>query len=330
MEFGRKICSTLDALRHNVFAPVRKMPTTPWENGRELLHIPYGETSENQYLDLYLPDSGEKLPLLVLIHGGGFVFGDSQTRQVQWMYRYFRQHGYVCASVNYRLAQEAPWPAAIADVKAAIRYLRANADGYGIDAGRIAVWGESAGGYLAAMAAVSEDDAFNEMQLVHRGTESVSAKVQVLVDYYGVSDFGDKSVDFTRNGIAGWLVRLANRWLTIPELAEGHFNSVDDFFIRMPYDAIPENEADVYCPAGYIKKLDIGSLKVILVHGESDITVPVQQTRRLENAFSAQIGEENVFAVYPHPCKHADDRLYSDSFLETIEEKMNCFLNISR
>lgn len=230
MEFGRRICSTLDVLWHNVFAPVRKMPTTPWENGRELLHIPYGETSENQYLDLYLPDSGEKLPLLVLIHGGGFVFGDSQTRQVQWMYRYFRQHGYVCASVNYRLAQEAPWPAAIADVKAAIRYLRANADDYGIDAGRIAVWGESAGGYLAAMAAVSEDDAFNEMQLVHRGTESVSAKVQVLVDYYGVSDFGDKSVDFTRNGIAGWLVRLANRWLTIPELAEGHFNSVDDFF----------------------------------------------------------------------------------------------------
>ena len=163
MEFGRRICSTLGVLWHNPFAPVRKMPTTPWENGRELLHIPYAETSENQYLDLYLPDCSEKLPLLVLIHGGGFVFGDSQTRQVQWMYRYFRQHGYVCASVNYRLAQEAPWPAAIEDVKAAIRYLRANADGYGIDAGRIAVWGESAGGYLAAMAAVSEDDTFNEM-----------------------------------------------------------------------------------------------------------------------------------------------------------------------
>ena len=73
MEFGRRICSTLGVLWHNAFAPVRKMPTTPWENGRELLHIPYAETSENQYLDLYLPDCSEKLPLLVLIHGGGFA-----------------------------------------------------------------------------------------------------------------------------------------------------------------------------------------------------------------------------------------------------------------
>ncbi len=89
------------------------MPAEHWAGGREMLHIPYAADSASQYLDLYLPDQEGKLPLLILVHGGGFILGDSQSRQTQWMYRYFRKHGFACASVNYRLAQEAPWPAAV-------------------------------------------------------------------------------------------------------------------------------------------------------------------------------------------------------------------------
>lgn len=316
---------TLNIIWQNMTSPKRRMPKTPWD-GRELLHIPYAAVSPSQYLDLYLPDAPGKKPLLVLVHGGGFLYGDSQTRQVEWMYRYFRQRGYACASINYRLAQEAPWPVAIEDVKAALRFLRANAVRFDIDADRFAIWGESAGGYLAAMAAVTDDSTFGGVPYVHQGNAETSAKVQVLVDFYGLADLGDKSEDFRQMGIPRWVVRWANSWLNAPELKASGFTQVEDYFIRKQFSTLSAAEASAYTPISYIKQLDKDSLKVILVHGEADITVPVQQTRKKEAAFAARLGEENVFALYPHSCKHADDRLYEDSFLATVKEKLDCFL----
>ena len=80
---------------------------------------------------------------------GGFVYNDSQSRQAQLMYRYFRDHGYACASVNYRLAQEAAFPAGVEDVKSAIRFLRANAEKYGYDPERFAIWESQLGVFIS-------------------------------------------------------------------------------------------------------------------------------------------------------------------------------------
>ncbi len=316
---------TLSIIWQNMTSPKRRMPKMPWD-GQELLHIPYAAMSPSQYLDLYLPNTSGKKPLLVLVHGGGFLYGDSQTRQMEWMYRHFRQQGYACASINYRLAQEAPWPAAIEDVKAAVRFLRANAVRFGIDADRFALWGESAGGYLAAMAAVTDDDTFVGVPYVHRGNAETSSKAQVLVDFYGLADLGDKSDDFRQMGIPRWVVRWANSWLNAPELKASGFTRVEDYFIRKQFSTLSAAEASAYTPISYMKQLDKDSLKVILVHGEADITVPVQQTRKKEAAFAARLGRENVFALYPRLCKHADDRLYEDSLLTVVREKLDYFL----
>lgn len=316
---------TLNIIWQNMTAHQRRMPKTPWD-GRELLHIPYAAVSPSQYLDLYLPNTPGKKPLLVLVHGGGFLYGDSQTRQVEWMYHYFRQRGYACASLNYRLAQEAPWPAAIEDVKAAVRFLRANAASYGIDESRIALWGESAGGYLAAMAAVTDDNTLGGVPYLNQGDREISARVQVLIDFYGPCELGDKAVEFRQEGIPGWVVRLANRWLNAPELKASGFTQVEDYFIRKEYSTLSAKEAGIYSPLSYLGQLDKGSLKVVLVHGQADITVPVQQTRKMEAAFASHLGKENTFALYPPHCKHADDRLYADDFLTTIKEKLDSFL----
>lgn len=299
--------NTLGIVWDNLTSPRRKMPTAPWNGGQEHLHIPYAAASPSQYLDLYLPDVPGKKPLLVLVHGGGFLLGDSQTRQAQWMYRYFRQKGYVCASVNYRLAQEAPYPAAVADVQAAIAFLRANADAYGIDKRRIALWGESAGGYLAAMAAVSAD-------------------VQVLIDYYSPAELGDKTAEFRQEGIPAWVFRLANSWLNTPILKASGFTQVDDYFIRRPCSTLSPEEAAAYSPLRDTEAMAVKGLKVILVHGDADITVPVLQTRKKEAAYIECLGQENVFALYPPRCKHADDRLYSDEFLAVIKQKLDGFI----
>ena len=186
----------------------------PWSGGRIYEHLPYAGDSESQYLDLYIPNIGqdleqdpeqdsrqdtkpgfEKPGLFVMVHGGGFIAGDSQSRQSILMYRYFRDHGYACASINYRLAQEAPFPAGVEDVKAAVRFLQSHADEYGYDASRTAIWGESAGGYLAMTEAFSNENEF--MGVRYRGQDEDDAagkfyagEAAILIDYYGAADLG--------------------------------------------------------------------------------------------------------------------------------------------
>ena len=102
--------------------------STDWPGGTAYERIQYSAASDADYLHLYIPDSESPMPLAIMVHGGGFILGDADSRQSQYIYRYFRDHGYAAATVNYRLADEAPYPAAIGDVKAAVRYLRANAE----------------------------------------------------------------------------------------------------------------------------------------------------------------------------------------------------------
>ena len=152
----------ISLIRNNLTTGQISLPdTASWSSGKAYLQVPYSDVSETDYLNLYVPDAETPPPLLVLIHGGGFIFGDPETGQIQYMYDYFRDHGYACATVNYRLAQEAPFPGAVDDCKAAIRFLRANADFYGYNADSITVFGESAGGYLALMCAVTTDEDFH-------------------------------------------------------------------------------------------------------------------------------------------------------------------------
>ena len=113
-------------------------------------------------LDLYQPKRAPKdypKPLLIFVHGGGWNSGDARQgggfSDFPGVLAALAAKGYVVASVNYRLSGEAHFPAALQDVKAAIRWLRAHADEYGIDTSRVAVWGEEAGGQLAALAGTS-------------------------------------------------------------------------------------------------------------------------------------------------------------------------------
>jgi len=112
---------------------------------RDLAYVPGGD--ERQKLDLYLPNDGTNLPLIINIHGGAFKAG-SKADGVPVEYL---AQGYAVASIDYRLSQQAKYPAQIEDCKAAVRWLRAHAPEYRLDPSRFATWGSSAGGHLAAM-----------------------------------------------------------------------------------------------------------------------------------------------------------------------------------
>ncbi|OBI92898.1 hypothetical protein A5661_25065 [Mycobacterium asiaticum] len=106
-------------------------------------------------LDLYLPATADPV-LVVYAHGGGFQFGDKSDAESTRL-RGLASRGVAVASINYRHAPRYLFPAQLDDMKAAVRWLRANGGGYGLSTERIGVWGASAGGYLASMAALDAD-----------------------------------------------------------------------------------------------------------------------------------------------------------------------------
>lgn len=115
--------------------------------------LPYGAQSERQRLDIVYPAEGKAaLPLVVHFHSGGWYTGGKSAFQ---MLNMLADAGYASASIGYRLSDEAPFPAAVEDCKLAVRWLRAHAKEYRIDADHIGTIGASAGGHLAAMLAVT-------------------------------------------------------------------------------------------------------------------------------------------------------------------------------
>ncbi len=141
--------------------------------------------SVNQTMDLYLPlDKSVKppYPVVMWIHGGSWLYGD-KTMDCLACQLFARK--YAVASVNYRLTNEIGFPAQINDVKAAVRFLRANAGKYKLDGDRIGVWGASAGGYLAAILGTSGD--VKELE-GSAGHNKQSSRVQAVVDWCGPTD----------------------------------------------------------------------------------------------------------------------------------------------
>ena len=132
-------------------------------------------------LDLYLPQANGA-PLVVWIHGGGWRTGSKDRCPVTWL----ADKGYAVASISYRLTDKAIFPAQIYDCKAAVRWLRANADKYGYNTSKVAVAGSSAGGHLAALMGTS--GGVKELEGAVGGNLKHSSRVDAVIDFYGATD----------------------------------------------------------------------------------------------------------------------------------------------
>lgn len=202
--------------------------------------VEYGKAGERSLkLDLYQPakPAAEKLPAIVWIHGGGWRGGNknSGTRLVPFV----DTGNYVGVSVGYRLSGEAVWPAQIHDCKAAVRWVRANADRLGIDADRIGLWGSSAGGHLVSLLGTSSDvkDLDGE-----NGSPGVSSRVACVVDYCGPSQM----TVFKHPAVM--------QLFGSPEAHKAH--------------------SEMASPAAHVTKDDP---PILVVHGTKDSTVPISQ-----------------------------------------------------
>jgi acetyl esterase/lipase len=226
--------------------------------------VPYASTDHpRQRLDLYLPrePKSDRLPLIVFIHGGGWRNGDKAGGLAQIL-PFVRTGEYAGASIGYRLSGDAVWPAQIHDCKAALRWLRAHADQFGLDPDRIGVMGTSAGGHLAAMLGTSGGIEALEGDLGE--FRSVSSRVACVVDFFGPADL------LTMGDMPGSIDHNAP-------------NSPESLLLGGPVQEV-RDRARQASPLSYVSADDPPFL---IVHGADDRIVPFDQSVKLDTALRA-------------------------------------------
>lgn len=234
----------------------------PPANLEVIENVAYAATDHpKQRLDLYLPhDRKGKLPLLVWIHGGAWKAGD-KNQGLGALGPFLRDGKYIGASVEYRFSQDALWPAQIHDCKAAIRWLRGNAEKYGIDPDKIAVAGGSAGGHLVAMLGTSGD--VKELEGTLGAYTNQSSRVSCVIDLFGPSDFSS----------------ITN---SPSQIRHGDADSPESRLIGGRMVDNPEAAKSV-SPVTYVSADDP---PFMIVHGTADMTVPFQQSEVLDAALA--------------------------------------------
>jgi acetyl esterase/lipase len=241
---------------------------------RKWLDQAYAKVSPAQKLDLFLPDKGEgPFPLVVHIHGGGFMFGDKTDGQLNPVLPALKR-GFAVASLNYRLSGEARFPAQIQDVKAAIRWLRAHAADFSLDPTRIAVWGGSAGGHLASLAGTSGGVA--ALEDLALGCPDQSSSVQAVVDWFGPIDFLSMDDQFRSSGLG--------------RADHGEAQSPESRLLGQKIAETPE-KAMAASPATYITPDDP---PFFIQHGTKDPLVPTQQSIHFASALEKVLGKGKV------------------------------------
>lgn len=231
----------VDELRHSVPALAPHLLTEP--RTVKLSDLSYGEAGgEKLLLDVSVPAGEGPFPVAILVHGGGWSGGDKAASEggagiAPW-FSALTEGKYVWFSINYRLAPKHRWPACLDDVLTAIRWVKANAAAFNGDPERIALFGHSAGGHLACLAATVPDD---------------SVRVQAVVGFAPVTNHEQELP--VRGGLSPSLQNLLNR----------------------PKEVTPES-LGLLRAISPLNQVRPGLPPFLLIHGDADKTVPIQQS----------------------------------------------------
>ncbi|MCC8074592.1 MAG: alpha/beta hydrolase [Clostridiales bacterium] len=265
--------------------------------------VSYASNSNAQVMDIYLPENATGSdPVIVVVHGGGFMFGDQMMDIIQPVIEAGVANGYVVASVDYRKSSEASFPAALSDVKAAVRYLRANAETYGIDADKVAIWGESAGAYLSLMTALTPE--VEDLNGDVTDNLDQSSAVTALVDFYGPVEFYTMDAEYEALGIEGTT-----------------YSSEDSFESAFVGQAIGEDEETTYKTwwYTYVDQLpEDFTLSAWIQVGDSDTSVPYTQSQNFAEKLAEVLREDSVTFGIIEGAEHEDDLFYTDDNLAQV------------
>lgn len=263
------------------------------------LDVPYASEHEHQKMDIIIPNEGEgPFPVVINIHGGAWFFGDKRnihTRSgIQLAFE-----GYAVATINYRLSGDAKWPAQIYDCKAAVRFLRANAEKYNLKTDKIGVISNSAGGHLAAMLATTEGQ--SEFEDLSMGNSDFSSSVEAVATWYGVFDL------FNTEEYKKQLTRVGET-----------FKYEDDGVTDRLMGCKLKGNEDKYADASPISHINKNMPPMLIQQGTSDAVVPYLQAIEFFNKYVKYCGDENVHIDLLETAIHGDEAFRTDENMHKV------------
>lgn len=249
----------------------------------------YGASFRSMKCSVCMPKvrGSERYPLLIWICGGAFKVMDKDVWWPQWME--FAKKGCVVASVEYRTSNEEVFPAALCDVKTAIRYFKTHADLYGIDPNRVFAAGESAGGALASLAGVTSSKEHGKYDIGE--WMEVDSSVQGVIDYYGVVDMRNVAVRANGNSTYG---------------AEEQFLGVEGNLLEL------KTEASAVC------QISSDTPPFLIFHGNQDPLVDIAQSEELYLRLCEKGVEADYYVLQGEG--HGADAFYQDEMLEIVRK----------
>jgi acetyl esterase/lipase len=219
--------------------------------------IEYATVDDHRLLlDLYLPDREGPHPVIVWVHGGAWRAGSKKSMPLDELVNI----GYAVASVDYRLSPVAPFPAQVHDIKAAIRFLRAKSEEYGLNTERIAIAGASAGGHLAALVGVTNGSDYHEGNVGEHLDQA--SDVAAIIDMYGPTNFLTILKQSTPHGLG---VRIPALQLLLRKQPTD-----DPVFAKL---------------ASPVYHIDSADPPLLLIHGVQDPQVPISQSLELHGHY---------------------------------------------
>ena len=243
-------------------------------------------------LDLYLPDNhDEPSPIIIYFHGGGWMSGGKKIIEPGVLQQVKR--GYAVVSVSYSFSPWKKWPTQAYEMKAAVRWLRANAQKYNLDSEKILVWGVSAGAHLVNVLGCSNASEKLEGNLEPK---DISSEVQGVISWYGFSDFSQMG----KNGFIAFLTNIATSLLVGERIKKN---------TEKTKDANPINYINQKTPPFFI------------MHGAKDTIVNIHQSELLHAALQQQ-GIQSTYTRIPN-YYHADVRFNQDVHIKKIETFMD-------
>ena len=292
----------------NAVVPMNYMPPVEVRL-TEYKNLAYAKDSDSQVLDVYLPEAEGVYPVIVVCHGGGFKFGDQGMGIIKPLFSAATERGYAVVSIDYRKSGEAPFPAALADTKAAVRWVRENAEALGFDAENIAIWGESAGANLALMTALTPE--VEELNADVDEYASQSSAVKALVSFYAPVDFWELDADAAECGMEPSFGKAGSFESDYVGQAIGE----DENFTRKTWwgsytDALPADFA----------------LSAWIQVGDADHRVPYLQSVHFAEELAPVIGKENITFGIIEGADHEDSAFYTEENLSAVFDFLDSVL----
>lgn len=268
--------------------------------------LAYATVSDAQKLDLYLPTTGSgPFPVVIMVHGGGFMFGDKADGGGLTGVDQLLAAGYAVASINYRLSGEAIYPAQIQDSKTAVRFLRANAAQYNLDPTQFGAWGASAGGNLVALLGTTCGVA--ELEGAELGYAEQSSCIQAVVDWFGPIDFLKMDEQFAGTSCA------ANH---------NEANSPESMVVGAAIQTVPDLVQKTN-PMNYIDPTDP---PFYIQHGTADCNIPPIQGQLLAEALAAASGPANATYSLLEGAGHGGDAFNTAENVQLVVDFFNSHL----